>query len=260
MKCDEVNAVLSAYIDGELSSVQTQQVNEHIQSCADCSKDYRALIQLGNTIKSSNIYASAPAHLKKQLSDKLRENENRTLYWPGIPARFAYSLPALLLGLIIGWAAMSQFKPRDSEDELLQSLASAHIHSLMANHLTDVASSDSHTVKPWFHGRLDFSPPVHDFTQQGYPLIGGRLEYLAENPAAALVYRHSQHTINLFIQPEPAQTSSIKPAVYNGYQIINWNDESFSYSAISDLNLSDLKRFRALLNNKTSRKPEAAKD
>lgn len=252
MKCNEVNAALNAYVDGELSSAQMQQVDEHLRSCANCSEEYRDLNDFKNTINYSEIYDSAPAHLKEQVSTSLKEIENSNFSGLGFPAVFAYSIPALLLGLVIGWAAMSQFDTEDTGDNLLESLTSAHIHSLMANHLVDIASSDSHTVKPWFHGQLDFSPPVHDLTQQGYPLLGGRLEYLAKSSAAALIYRHRQHTINLFIRPKSLQAINVGSAEYNGYHIFHWNDESLSYWAVSDLNLSDLNNFKELLIDKTS--------
>ncbi len=252
MKCNEVNTVLNAYLDGELPSIQAQQVEEHLRSCTDCSEVYRGLTNVRNTIKSSDIYNSAPTHLKKRVSDSLKEAENSKSFWAGITHQLTYSLPALLLGLVIGWVIMSHLNTQRAESDLLNSLVSAHIRSLMVDHLTDIASSDSHTVKPWFHGRLEFSPPVYDLTRHGYPLIGGRLDYLAGRSTAALVYRHRQHTINLFISPELESFGSMKSARYNGYNVINWREGSLSYWLISDLNLPDLEHFKMLFNSKVS--------
>lgn len=251
MKCHEVHAVLNAYVDRELPPVKAQQVDEHLRTCAACTEEYRELTRLRNTINSGNIHESAPAHLKKQVSDSLKEAGKSGLSWPGVPTGLAFGFPALLLGLVIGWAAVSYLNTQQAQSDLLASLTSAHIRSLMVDHLTDIASSDSHTVKPWFHGRLDFSPPVHDLTRDGYPLIGGRLEYLAGSSAAALVYRHRQHTINLFIFPKPEHITGLKTAVYKGYNILNWSDESLSYWVISDLNLSDLEHFKVLFTSKS---------
>lgn len=247
MKCDEVRAVLNAYADDELPAAQRQQVDEHISSCVDCSEHYRELTRLSDAIKSGKIRDSAPGHLAQRVSDALDKKENNTITWSGGLSGLAYSFPALLLGVAIGWATVTHFTSREIEADFSPSLASAHIRSLMADHLTDIASSDSHTVKPWFHGRLDFSPPVIDLTRQGYPLLGGRLEYIAGDSAAALVYRHRQHVINLFISPKSAQTVRMKPEKHNGYNIVRWDDGYLSYAAVSDLNISDLERFRELL-------------
>lgn len=254
MNCDEIHTYLSAYIDKELSSDQARQVDEHVRSCTDCSAEYGELTRLRNTIKSSRIYASAPTHLKKQVSHDLAGAGNTNISRQAVPAKLAYSLPSLLLGAVIGWVTVSYFGAREIGDDLLQSLTSAHIHSLMADHLMDIASSDSHTVKPWFHGRLDFSPPVYDLTQQGYPLLGGRIDYLAGSPAAALVYRRRQHTINLFIRPNTEQILNNRSADYIGYHLVHWDDDGLSYSAISDLNLSDLEHFKELLTDKAAQR------
>jgi len=259
MKCDGVQAALSAYVDKELFSVQAQKIEEHLRSCADCSNSYRELSQLGNSIKSSNIRYAAPTHLRQCMLGGLRENTNKSYHWFRFLSALAYTFPALLVGLAIGWATTSHLNTQQIQGDQVRSLLSAHIRSLMVDHLTDIASSDSHTVKPWFHGRLDFSPPAHDLTQHGYPLIGGRLEYVAERSAAALVYRHRQHTINLFVWPKSLPVVSTKSARYNGYNIIHWDDGHLSYWAISDLNIADLEHFRGLLNDKTSPKYEREK-
>ncbi len=250
MTCDKVNALLSGYVDSELTAAQAQQIEEHIRSCADCDANYRELTRLKNVIEAVAIRTSAPPHLAQRVSAGLKENDRHHASWSGGLVKLAYSLPALLLGLVIGWATLSPFNAGTRGDELPQLLASAHIRSLMADHLTDVASSDSHTVKPWFHGRLDFSPPVEDLTRYGYPLLGGRLEYLAGDAVAALVYRHRQHVINLFVSPGSAQVVSMQAEKYNGYNIIRWTDGYLSYAAVSDLKLADLDHFRALLSDK----------
>jgi anti-sigma factor RsiW len=249
-ECTDMNAVMHAHIDGELSSVLTQQVDEHLQGCTECDKHYGELINLTQAMKSSEIRDSAPAHLYQQVSTQLKRAEAKRSYWFGIPPALTYSLPALVLGLVTGWATLSYLNTQQEQDVYLAAMTSAHIRSLMADHLTDIASSDSHTVEPWFHGRLDFSPPVYDLTGDGYPLIGGRLEYLMNTSTAALVYRHRQHTINLFISPGHEPTVDMQSVEYKGYNMIGWNKGSFFYWVVSDLNVIDLEHFKVLINRR----------
>jgi len=250
MKCDEIRKALSAFADGELSSARAQQIRDHLPSCTACSEEYRAMDDLRGKIQSADLYALAPEYLGKQISNHLQATENCHTPWYSVSPRFAFSIPAMLLGLVIGWAGMFYYHLQQAQDGLLDSLASAHIRSLMVDHVTDIASSDSHTVKPWFHGRLDFSPPVHDLTRDGYPLLGGRLDYLAGGSTAVLVYRHRQHTINLFITPNAEQLVTVKSTEYRGYNILSWDDGGLSYWVVSDLNMSDLEDFRALFKSR----------
>jgi anti-sigma factor RsiW len=138
-------------------------------------------------------------------------------------------------------------------DHITQEIISGHVRSLMADHLTDVASSDQHTVKPWFNGKLDFSPPVKDLSDHGFPLVGGRLDYLENRPVAALVYRHRKHFINLFIWPS-AHGSDIgkKTLASDGYNLIHWEESGMVYWAVSDLNIGELQEFAQLIQNQAS--------
>lgn len=136
---------------------------------------------------------------------------------------------------------------RQADSERLQAeLVGSHVRALMANHLTDVASSNQHTVKPWFQGKLNYSPPVRDLEQDGFPLVGGRLDYLRGKPVAALVYRRNGHMINLFVWPEThARGKDVSED--QGYNVIRWTRDGMTYSAVSDLNLSELRTFSELM-------------
>ncbi|PYS54654.1 MAG: hypothetical protein DMG13_07405 [Acidobacteria bacterium] len=138
---------------------------------------------------------------------------------------------------------------RSAEETLLvNDIVSSHVRSMMANHVTDVASSNSHTVKPWFSGKLDYSPPTKDFTEQGYRLIGGRLDYLDNRPVAALVYQRSQHFINLFVWPsDDTAAGKEEQLARQGYNLIHWNQSGMTFWLVSELNLPELEECARLL-------------
>ena len=146
-------------------------------------------------------------------------------------------------GAATAWfVAGSLFVP-GATDRTVDELAGSHVRSLMAAHLTDVASTDRHTVKPWFAGKLDFSPPVHDLTAQGYPLAGARLDVVGGRPVAALVYREQQHLVNLFVWPVSAKAAPAAAQTRQGYNLVGWAQRGMQFWAVSDANADELHRF-----------------
>jgi hypothetical protein len=201
---------------------------------------------------AGSLYFTPPVNLERRIHSALRgtdksEISHRAMRWRWLSVPVSIAFIALVI-----WV----FEPiliTPSRDNLLtESIISGHVRSLMANHLTDVSSSDQHTVKPWFNGKLDFSPPVKDLSNQGFPLVGGRLDYLENRPVAALVYRHRQHFINLFIWPSSRKSDiERKTVVRQGYNLIHWAKSGMTYWAVSDLNSSELQEFVQLVQSQS---------
>jgi anti-sigma factor RsiW len=152
-------------------------------------------------------------------------------------------------------ALVSVVRGPSSDDLLAREIVSSHVRSLMANHLADVLSSDHHTVKPWFAGKVNFSPPVEDLGRYGFQLMGGRLDYVDERPVAALIYQRQKHWVNLFIWPSVSDFDlGTKAVSHQGYNLIHWNKSGMTYWAVSDLNDSELQDFARLVQDQTSPK------
>lgn len=202
--------------------------------------------ELRAAIRSRATYHTAPPALRAGIAKTVREvgksQAGAAPFWrrPWLQIGLAFAC-GVLVGLLV-------VAPYDSSDRqrLEREVVASHVRSLMLAHLTDVTSSDQHTVKPWFAGKLDFSPPVSDLADKGFPLIGGRLDYLDQRPVAALVYSHRKHTINLLIWPAE-ETAELEMASRQGYHLARWSDSGMQFWAVSDLNPADLQSFVELL-------------
>jgi anti-sigma factor RsiW len=167
---------------------------------------------------------------------------------PTSPWRSFAMAACLLLAVGLSSGTTWYFAASEQQDVVAQQVVASHVRSMLGDHLTDVASSDHHTVKPWFGGKLDLSPPVVDLTTQGFPLVGGRLDYLDRRPVAALVYRHNQHVINVFVWPEQGvAVPRATPAALQGYQLRHWRQGDLTFWAVSDLNPTELDGFEKIL-------------
>jgi anti-sigma factor RsiW len=240
MTCDEAEILLQALIDGELDAGHARDVENHVESCPRCAamlKDYR---EMSLAMADAGVRYTAPAALRARIEAALpqpRQLQSRRGVLRGFAMGSAVSALAAtgLVAIVL----------RHDDMERIQSeVVSAHLRSLQAGHLTDVISTDQHTVKPWFNGRLDVSPPVIDLTAQGFTLIGGRLDYVDARAIGAVVYRRRQHVINLFV----SQTASTehRPArieTIQGFNIRHWSDRGLNYWAVSDLAKDELADF-----------------
>jgi anti-sigma factor RsiW len=253
MNCEESQELIDAYVDRELDLVKGLELERHLSECRACSKQHASLLALRSSINAA--YYTAPVSLQRRVTSgisKASKTESRarvprvmTWRWIGVAASVA-------LVLVVSWSVV-RLSARPSPDEVLtREVVSNHVRSLMVSHIADVPSSDQHTVKPWFNGKLDFSPPVIDLGEQGFPLVGGRLDYLDGRTVAALVYQRRQHVINLFISPTDESDRSELTATRQGYNLIHWSQTDMSYWAVSDLNANELRDFVQLARSKYS--------
>jgi anti-sigma factor RsiW len=250
--CQEAHRLIHPYLDGELDLVRSLEIEAHLKDCQTCTQAYNELRSLHSAVSDTALRFEPPAALRNRVRSAVRDesgatNRSSRVSWrrmiPGmIPAVSGAVLVIVALSLI---ALLS--RPSTS-DLMAQEIVSSHVRSLMEKHLTDVPSSDQHTVKPWFDGRLDFSPPVKDLASAGFSLAGGRLDYIGNRPVAALIYQHRQHYINVFIWPSTgASDASGRALVRQGYNLIHWTNSGMNYWAVSDLNLAELQQFVQLL-------------
>lgn len=242
VQCEEANALLSAYLDRELDLLRSLEVERHLDTCGSCAATGKAQRHLSAGLRDPSLVYTPPPLLEQRLRKTVRREtwqaSRLSRRWIGIAA-------AAVLASGVGWGALQWTRPRDT-DPLIADLISGQTRSLMAEHLVDVASSDRHTVKPWFHGKLDFSPPVSDFTTEGFPLVGGRLDYIGGRSVAALVYRRRQHAINVFVWPatRPAGAEAISS---RGYNLMRWTSAGLTYWTVSDVSRDDLEELARLL-------------
>ncbi len=247
MDCAEIDLTLHAYLDGELDLPSSLEIEMHLKACPACSQAYHGYRSLRSAISSAAPYFEAPAGLRKRIRSSLHRTNSaeggsflRRLNWKVLWIPLAAAIAV--------FAALPYLVRTSAESLLAQEVISAHVRSLMPGHLTDVLSSDQHTVKPWFNGKLDFSPPVADLAAQGFPLVGGRLEYIGNRPVAALVYQRRKHLINLFVWPaQHARRSAETTVTQKGYHAIQWTQSEMAYCAVSDVSESDLRELVTLL-------------
>jgi anti-sigma factor RsiW len=250
LSCQTAQDVIHGYLDRELDLGSSLEVEQHMQECEVCASAYRNQIALRSALKHGSLYHSAPAKLEKRIRSALRreariERAPRSFVWRWLPVG---AMALMLLLAFVIWRAVPGLGP-GGDDHLAQEVVSDHVRSLqMPGHLTDVLSSDQHTVKPWFDGKIDFAPPVRDFAGQDFRLFGGRLGYLNNRTVATLIYQRRLHYINLYIWPsEKAGSTGEITTERQGYNMIHWTSSGMNYWAISDLNGVELHEFAQLV-------------
>jgi anti-sigma factor RsiW len=256
MDCKETQNLIDAYTDGELDLVRNLEIDRHLEQCALCSESYKNHQALRNGLKSAALYYSFPAALQSRIQSSVRKAAKAEAAPRVPPWRWVGVAASMAVAALVALVFVPLLRGPSSDDPLTSEVLSSHVRSLMANHLADVASSDRHTVKPWFAGKLDFSPLVEDFAKQGFPLVGGRLDYLENRPVAALVYERRKHLINLFVWPSDSESDvPTKTVSRQGYNLFHWTQSHMTHWAASDLDKNELQEFVKLVQDQTSAKP-----
>ncbi len=252
MICDEIRARLDAWVDDELPTAERAEFDSHVGQCANCQTLQERRLALRDVLARELPKFEAPQSLRRDLEEaahRAASGSVRATRKPG--AWWALAVAASIA--IVATGSWQLATTRANGEMLTQTVLESHVRSLIGEHLTDVVSSDLHTVKPWFNGRLDFSPPVYDFAGRGYPLLGGRLEYVGERKVAALVYGRRKHVINVFLWPADAGMAlGPAAATRHGYHLLHWNGADFTYWVVSDLGTTELQEFAGLLKDADS--------
>ena len=241
MSCAETKILLHALLDNELDAGHARELETHLAICPSCAAELRVHRIMQEAISAADLRFTAPASLRRRIEAILPTTPQRTT-----------NRRALLKGFVMGTALSTAMAASvvvgvirvENDQRVLGDVVAAHVRSLQGEHLTDVQTSDQHTVKPWFNGKLDLAPPVIDLTAQGFTLIGGRLDYVDEKTAASIVYRRRKHVINLFVTQ--ASDSEYQPAKLNtvqGYNVLHWRAHGLEFFAISDINAEELREF-----------------
>lgn len=256
MNCPEASELLAAHADGELGLPHAAELEAHLEGCSVCRGELAGMTELRASVRSHATYHAPPSGLEARIRAALPREEMpatpvtaankaarpRAWGWPQFGA-------GLAMTLALAWSIGLYVALPGPAERLQDELVASHARALMVGHAVDVASSDRHTVKPWFNGKLDFSPAVFDLSAQGYALTGARLDYLDQRPVAALVYQHKAHPINVFVWPLSGKGREDAPrsASRLGYNLLHWTRGGLNYWAVSDLNALELAQFRDML-------------
>jgi len=242
MQCDEVRPLLGAYLDGEVDEAERASLRQHLEGCAECGPEAAALERLRDGIRSAAPVYQAPEALRSAVRAALRREAAQTSPMSmRAPGWLAYAA-SILIAVAIGSGGTFVLTGERQQNMIANEVIDSHLRSLLGSHLTDVQSSDKHTVKPWFAGRTDISPPGVDLAAAGFPLIGGRLDLIQGKPVPALVYRAGKHIINVFVLPARRGDFG-ETLTRRGYTLHHWNEGDIGYWAVSDAAADEFGKF-----------------
>jgi mycothiol system anti-sigma-R factor len=251
VSCELPRTMIHGYLDGELDAVRAAEFERHLEQCPECVTALESQESLRSSLQRAELYEKAPAELRQKVLSSLRPAaEPIPFVAPRRRAAVAQWLAiaaVLLLLLYSGWRLFPGLGQKNNQTALAAQIVDAHLRSLEPGHLTDVISTDQHTVKPWFDGKLDFAPPVQDFAADGFPLTGGRLDVVGGRTVAALVYGRRKHFVNVFIWPSSSPDAPPSSGAQQGYHWITWQKNGMAYWAVSDTAAADLDELQRLL-------------
>ena len=245
MNHEQIRELIHPYVDGELDLLAARETEQHLRNCPECRGIENALRDLRQTVANSQPAYRAPSRLRRNVRAALRREAKTAKtgfnFWPVLATGAACALA--ILGVFF-----FQTTRGSRSNTVVDEVIANHVRSLLAAHLVDVSSSDQHTVKPWFDGKIDFAPEVRDLSRDGFPLVGGRLDYLEGRTVVSLVYYRNKHPINVFIMPATRDRDSPPSAITRrGYNVLSWTHAGMKYWAVSDLNQPELRRLAELL-------------
>jgi anti-sigma factor RsiW len=234
-------------MDGELDAARAADFERHLISCADCVAVLEANESVRSSIQRAGLYERAPRALRQKVQAQVSGVMPASVVPIRNPGawRWLALAAAILLVVFLGWRLLPF--PGSGETALASAIVDAHLRSLQPGHLEDVVSTDQHTVKPWFDGKLDFAPPVRDFVNEGFPLQGGRLDVVRGRTVAVLVYARRKHLVNVFVWPTTEADSEPLSGTQLGYHWIDWRKGGMEMCAVSDVNRDDLADLQRLL-------------
>jgi anti-sigma factor (TIGR02949 family) len=242
MRCDDIRPRLDAYVDGELDETERVLFNDHLADCPECGPEAAALERLRAEIRHQAPAYRAPSALRSQIRTALRREAAASARSAmAAPGWLAYAA-SILIAVAVGSAGTWLISGERQQDTIADEIIDSHLRSLLGDHLTDVASSDRHTVKPWFAGRTELSPPGVDLAAQGFPLVGGRLDLIQGKPVPALVYRAGKHVINVFVLPA-SDGDHAETVTRRGYTLRHWRQGDLGYWAVSDAGSDEFANF-----------------
>jgi len=249
MNCGDSEILLNALVDGELDAGHARDVEKHVAACPACTERLTEFREIHDAVRAAGLKMTAPAHLRSRIEKALplpsaRVIAPRKFFQPSRRTFFGGFAVGTALSAALAASLVLTVVRTDQEQTIANEVVSAHIRSLQAGHLMDVETSDQHTVKPWFNGRLDVSPPVIDLTAQGFRLLGGRLDYIDGEPVASVVYQRRKHIINLFVaQRLGASHASTRIEAIQGYNVRHWSEAGLDFWAVSDVASDELDEF-----------------
>jgi len=243
--CPDKTPLLQGLIDGELDAVNAAACEAHLKTCDACNAEYLRLLALRDELSTPGVRHRAPDTLRAGIEAMIAAEDAPSAGAARAP-RVRYAAAGAFGTLLAASLAAVLVVPQVAESGVERQLVASHVRSLLANHLTDVATSNQHVVRPWFNGKVDIAPPVPELAPQGFPLVGGRLDYIGGRVVPAIVYKRRLHTVNLFVWPaEGRLLNETRSVRRDGYSLAEWTQGGLRFAAVSDIEPAELQQFKA---------------